>query len=77
MDQGAKIYMALQLCQAIMFMHSNVPPIAHLDIKPSNILVRSCMGIVIIIIKLNISNLDREGNLKAVPWRFWPSTSHV
>ena len=33
-----------QLCQAIVFMHSADPPIAHLDIKPENVLVRNAMG---------------------------------
>jgi serine/threonine protein kinase len=39
LDQDTKIYMALQLCQAIHFIHNNTPPIAHLDVKPSNVLV--------------------------------------
>ena len=36
-----KLQISVQLCQALVFMHTNTPPIAHLDIKPSNILVRS------------------------------------
>jgi serine/threonine-protein kinase len=39
LDQDTKISMALQLCQAIHFIHNNTPPIAHLDVKPSNVLV--------------------------------------
>ena len=33
------MYISLQLCQAIVFMHTSEPPIAHLDIKPENVLV--------------------------------------
>ena len=39
-----KCKVAVQLCQAVTFMHTNIPPIAHLDIKPSNILV--CMSLL-------------------------------
>ena len=35
-----KVRIAVQLCQAVVFLHTNSPPLAHLDIKPSNILVR-------------------------------------
>ena len=35
-----KFHVAIQLCQAVTFLHTNSPPLAHLDIKPSNILVR-------------------------------------
>ena len=34
-----KFHIGIQLCQALTFMHSSSPPVAHLDIKPSNILV--------------------------------------
>ena len=33
------MYIAIQLCQALTFMHTSVPPVAHLYIKPSNVLV--------------------------------------
>lgn len=36
-----KIRVAVQLIQAITFLHFNHPPLAHLDIKPSNVLVRN------------------------------------
>ena len=31
--------MSMQIGQAVMFLHSSNPPLAHLDIKPANILV--------------------------------------
>ena len=31
---------SIQICQALVFMHSARPPVAHLDLKPENILVR-------------------------------------
>ena len=34
-----KILICYQLCQAVMFLHTNEPQMAHLDIKPANILV--------------------------------------
>ena len=40
LDLSSKLCVAVQLCQALTFMHTHAPPIAHLDIKPSNILVR-------------------------------------
>ena len=39
MDLGNKMYIAIQLYQALTFMHTSVPPVAHLDIKPSNVMV--------------------------------------
>lgn len=40
-----KIRVAVQLIQAITFLHFNHPPLAHLDIKPSNVLVRNALHI--------------------------------
>ena len=40
LEVDKKIHIAIQICQALTFMHTNTPPMAHLDIKPSNILVR-------------------------------------
>ena len=31
--------LCLQICQAIVYLHSAEPPLAHLDIKPANIMV--------------------------------------
>ena len=34
-----KVSISLQICQGLVFMHSAAPPIAHLDLKPENVLV--------------------------------------
>ena len=34
-----KVMISIQVCQALIFMHSATPPVAHLDFKPANILV--------------------------------------
>jgi serine/threonine-protein kinase len=34
-----KTQLAIQICQALVFMHSSEPPIIHLDLKPANVLV--------------------------------------
>ena len=36
-----KILICYQLCQAVMFLHTSEPQMAHLDIKPANIMVSS------------------------------------
>ena len=36
---GEKKYILLQLCQALVFLHTSTPPIAHLDVKPANVMV--------------------------------------
>ena len=37
---GEKKYILLQLCQALVFLHTSSPPLAHLDVKPANVMVR-------------------------------------
>ncbi len=39
MTTVTKMAVALQICQALFFLHAASPPLAHLDVKPSNILV--------------------------------------
>lgn len=34
-----KLHILVQLCQAIVFLHTSEPPLAHLDVKPANVLV--------------------------------------
>lgn len=29
----------VKICQGLVYLHTNVPPIVHLDVKPSNIMV--------------------------------------
>ena len=36
-----KLIVSRQICQALVFIHSAVPPLAHLDLKPENVLVRA------------------------------------
>ncbi len=35
-----KRLMSVKICQALVYLHTNQPVIAHLDIKPSNIMAR-------------------------------------
>jgi len=46
LDLMTKFRVAVQLSQAVTFLHTNAPPIAHLDIKPSNILVSNIIRCV-------------------------------
>ena len=39
LEYGEKLYISRQVCQALVFMHTTSPQIAHLDLKPANILV--------------------------------------
>jgi len=39
LSDDAKLKLALQLCEAVEFLHAMEPPIIHRDIKPSNILI--------------------------------------
>ena len=41
MTYGTKTYIAIQVAQAVMFLHTSSPPMLHLDIKPANILVHT------------------------------------
>lgn len=34
-----KLTISVQICQGLVFMHSADPPMAHLDLKPENIMV--------------------------------------
>jgi serine/threonine protein kinase len=40
MDWSSKLTVAIQVAQALLFLHSSEPPTAHLDIKPANVLVQ-------------------------------------
>ena len=39
MSSTVKLGIAIQVAQALMFLHTSEPPTVHLDVKPSNILV--------------------------------------
>ena len=39
MNNYTKLYLAIQISQALSFLHSSEPSLMHLDVKPSNILV--------------------------------------
>ena len=44
LDNKRRICIAIQICRAVSFLHGRVPPVAHKDIKPENILVdKSCL----------------------------------
>ena len=40
LSYGDKVNISRQLCQALVFMHTATPPVAHLDVKPENVFVR-------------------------------------
>ena len=52
LNLSIKLHVAVQLCQAVMFMHTRNTPITHLDTKPSNIMVSGCSYTSVKIIKM-------------------------
>ena len=50
---SAKLHLAIQMFQALVYMHNHTPAVAHLDLKPENILVCAftnelCVGHILI-----------------------------
>ncbi len=41
LDRDTKLKLAIQVCQALVYLHSCTPPLVHRDLTPANILVRS------------------------------------
>ena len=39
MDNSTKLYIAIQVCQALNYLHTSKPQLMHLDVKPSNVMV--------------------------------------
>lgn len=48
MDEVQKLYIIVQIAQALFYLHTSNPALVHSDVKPSNILVS------IIIIAINV-----------------------
>ena len=40
LDKNTKVQVAMQVAQALVYMHGQNPPAVHLDLKPENVLVR-------------------------------------
>ena len=38
LTHGSKLHVIIQICQALVYLHTGTPPLAHLDVKPANIL---------------------------------------
>lgn len=55
---------ALQLCEAVEYLHNHVPPIIHSDIKPSNIMLTSQDNICLI--DFNISTMTTDGRASVI-----------
>lgn len=55
-----KVYLSIQVCQAVMYLHTASPPMAHLDIKPANILVcwMNNLALMLIILLFNFLSLS-------------------
>lgn len=58
-------YIVLQLCDALAYLHALEPPIVHLDIKPSNILLDAAGGIRLI--DFGIARQAGEGGVRPAP----------
>ena len=46
MDMVSKLSVAIQVAQALLFLHTSKPPMAHLDVKPANVLVSISVAMV-------------------------------
>ena len=44
-----KFYVLVQICQSLVYLHTSEPPLAHLDVKPANVLVSSLTVLCIVV----------------------------
>ena len=66
-----KVLICYQLCQAVMFLHTSEPQMAHLDIKPANIMVHTLTFCIYYIIKIFDDTLKSMLCQFLLNYEFW------
>lgn len=59
MNLQNKFHILVQLCQALVFLHTSQPPLAHLDVKPANVMVSYFSSDYLIFKFLCVLQVDR------------------
>lgn len=62
--------MLIQLCQVLEYLHGQIPPVIHRDIKPGNIMIRENGDVCLI--DFNISSSDGRENISGYSYHYAP-----